>query len=90
MSKRLFQCSGLPVLTVFLFIQRILYVSPQVLCDQYWPLEQGTACFGLFQVTTLERKRGPDYFITTIHLRHVSPSYIIFVRLKQQEGDLAV
>ncbi|XP_067096257.1 receptor-type tyrosine-protein phosphatase V-like isoform X3 [Osmerus mordax] len=41
-----------------------------VLCDQYWPLEQGTACFGLFQVSTLERKRGPDYFITTIRLRH--------------------
>uniref|UniRef100_UPI003AAB7A26 receptor-type tyrosine-protein phosphatase V-like n=1 Tax=Centroberyx gerrardi TaxID=166262 RepID=UPI003AAB7A26 len=40
-----------------------------VLCDKYWPLERGTVCHGLVQVTTLTRKQGPDYFITTINLR---------------------
>ncbi|XP_029912448.1 receptor-type tyrosine-protein phosphatase V-like [Myripristis murdjan] len=41
-----------------------------VLCDQYWPLERGGAvCHGLIQVTTLSRKQGPDYFISTINLR---------------------
>ncbi|KAM9751563.1 receptor-type tyrosine-protein phosphatase V-like [Menidia menidia] len=40
-----------------------------VLCDKYWPLEQGTVYHGPFQVTTVARKQGPDYFITTINLR---------------------
>ncbi|XP_033485613.1 receptor-type tyrosine-protein phosphatase V-like isoform X1 [Epinephelus lanceolatus] len=40
-----------------------------VLCDKYWPLEQGTVYHGLIQVTTVTRKQGPDYFITTINLR---------------------
>ncbi|XP_026188773.1 receptor-type tyrosine-protein phosphatase eta-like isoform X2 [Mastacembelus armatus] len=40
-----------------------------VLCDRYWPLEQGTVYHGLIQVTTVARKQGPDYFITTINLR---------------------
>ncbi|XP_056130938.1 receptor-type tyrosine-protein phosphatase beta-like [Lampris incognitus] len=50
-----------------------------VLCDQYWPLEQGTVCYGLVQVTTLCRKKGPDYFITTINLRRrgCSPERIV-------------
>lgn len=41
-----------------------------VFCDQYWPLERGTECFGSIKVSTLARKRGPDFIITTIHLRH--------------------
>ncbi|XP_029291674.1 receptor-type tyrosine-protein phosphatase V-like [Cottoperca gobio] len=40
-----------------------------VLCDKYWPLDRGTVYHGLIQVTTLTRKQGPDYFITTINLR---------------------
>ncbi|XP_064812692.1 receptor-type tyrosine-protein phosphatase V-like isoform X2 [Oncorhynchus masou masou] len=40
-----------------------------VLCDEYWPMEQGTVSYGVVQVTTVSRKRRPDYFITTIHLR---------------------
>ncbi|XP_040910871.1 receptor-type tyrosine-protein phosphatase V-like isoform X1 [Toxotes jaculatrix] len=40
-----------------------------VLCDKYWPLERGTVYHGLIQVTTVTRKQGPDYFITTINLR---------------------
>ncbi|XP_044067860.1 receptor-type tyrosine-protein phosphatase V-like isoform X2 [Siniperca chuatsi] len=40
-----------------------------VLCDLYWPLEQGTVYHGLIQVTTVTRKQGPDYFSTTINLR---------------------
>ncbi|XP_034028599.1 receptor-type tyrosine-protein phosphatase V-like isoform X2 [Thalassophryne amazonica] len=40
-----------------------------VLCDKYWPLERGTVFHGLIQVTTLTRKQGPDYFVTTINLR---------------------
>ncbi|XP_041711751.1 receptor-type tyrosine-protein phosphatase V isoform X2 [Coregonus clupeaformis] len=40
-----------------------------VLCDEYWPMAQGTVSYGVVQVTTVSRKRGPDYFITTIHLR---------------------
>ncbi|KAG7228218.1 hypothetical protein INR49_013381 [Caranx melampygus] len=40
-----------------------------VLCDRYWPLERGTVHHGLIQVTTVTRKQGPDYFITTINLR---------------------
>ncbi|XP_047451552.1 receptor-type tyrosine-protein phosphatase V-like isoform X2 [Mugil cephalus] len=40
-----------------------------VLCDKYWPLEPRTVYHGLIQVTTVTRKQGPDYFITTINLR---------------------
>ncbi|KAM9506226.1 receptor-type tyrosine-protein phosphatase V-like isoform 1-T2 [Salvelinus alpinus] len=40
-----------------------------VLCDEYWPMEQGTVSYGVVQVTTVSCKRRPDYFITTIHLR---------------------
>ncbi|XP_045549000.1 receptor-type tyrosine-protein phosphatase F isoform X5 [Salmo salar] len=40
-----------------------------VLCYEYWPMEQGTVSYGVVQVTTVSRKRRPDYFITTIHLR---------------------
>ncbi|XP_044208009.1 receptor-type tyrosine-protein phosphatase V-like [Thunnus albacares] len=40
-----------------------------VLCHKYWPLERGTVYHGLIQVTTVTRKQGPDYFITTINLR---------------------
>ncbi|KAM7404917.1 hypothetical protein PAMP_012221 [Pampus punctatissimus] len=40
-----------------------------VLCDKYWPLERGTVHHGLIQVTTVTRKQGPDYFITTMNLR---------------------
>ncbi|XP_020315367.1 receptor-type tyrosine-protein phosphatase V isoform X1 [Oncorhynchus kisutch] len=40
-----------------------------VLCDEYWPMEQGTVSYGAVQVTTVSRKRRPNYFITTIHLR---------------------
>ncbi|XP_076597702.1 receptor-type tyrosine-protein phosphatase V-like isoform X1 [Chaetodon auriga] len=40
-----------------------------VLCEKYWPLERGTVYHGLIQVTTVSRKQGPDYFITTINLR---------------------
>ncbi|XP_072222533.1 receptor-type tyrosine-protein phosphatase V-like [Leuresthes tenuis] len=40
-----------------------------VLCDKYWSLEQGTVYHGLYQVTTVTRKQGPDYFITTVNLR---------------------
>uniref|UniRef100_A0A3Q4HJ06 protein-tyrosine-phosphatase n=1 Tax=Neolamprologus brichardi TaxID=32507 RepID=A0A3Q4HJ06_NEOBR len=38
----------------------------------YWPLDPGTVYHGLIQVTTVTRKKGPDYFITTINLRHVN------------------
>ncbi|XP_034393871.1 receptor-type tyrosine-protein phosphatase V-like isoform X6 [Cyclopterus lumpus] len=41
----------------------------QVMCDKYWPLDRGTVHHGLIQVTTVTRKQGPDYFITTINLR---------------------
>ncbi|KAM9855949.1 receptor-type tyrosine-protein phosphatase V-like isoform 3-T4 [Aulostomus maculatus] len=40
-----------------------------VLCDRYWRLERGTVHHGLIQVTTVTRKQGPDYFISTINLR---------------------
>lgn len=40
-----------------------------VLCEKYWPLERGTVNHGLIQVTTVDHKRGPDYFVTTINLR---------------------
>ncbi|MEQ2231720.1 hypothetical protein ILYODFUR_003576 [Ilyodon furcidens] len=40
-----------------------------IMCDKYWSLEEGTVYHGLFQVTTVTRKQGPDYFITTINLR---------------------
>lgn len=48
----------------------------QVLCDKYWPLQRGTVCHGLIQVTTVARKQGPDYFTTTINLRKVSARHI--------------
>ncbi|XP_063064884.1 receptor-type tyrosine-protein phosphatase V-like isoform X2 [Engraulis encrasicolus] len=41
----------------------------KVLCDQYWPPERGTGCYGDIQVTTVSRKRGLDSYITSIHLR---------------------
>lgn len=47
-------------------------VHVQVLCNQYWPPERGTGCYGALQVTTVSRHRGPDCYITTIHLRQVS------------------
>lgn len=40
-----------------------------VMCDKYWSLEEGRVNHGSFQVTTVTRKQGPDYFITTINLR---------------------
>ncbi|XP_027881037.1 receptor-type tyrosine-protein phosphatase V-like isoform X1 [Xiphophorus couchianus] len=40
-----------------------------VLCEKYWSLEEGTVYHGLFQITTVTRKQGPDYFVTTINLR---------------------
>ncbi|CAJ1084949.1 receptor-type tyrosine-protein phosphatase V-like [Xyrichtys novacula] len=40
-----------------------------VLCDKYWPPDRRTVYYGLIQVTTVARKQGPDYFITTINLR---------------------
>ncbi|XP_019746742.1 receptor-type tyrosine-protein phosphatase eta-like [Hippocampus comes] len=40
-----------------------------VLCDEYWSLEPGTVYHGPFQVTTMARKQGPDYFMSTINLR---------------------
>lgn len=43
----------------------------QVLCEKYWSLEGGTVYHGLFQITTVTRKQGPDYFVTTINLRQV-------------------
>lgn len=43
----------------------------QVLCEKYWPRERGTVNHGLIQVTTVDYKRGPDYFVTTINLRQV-------------------
>lgn len=48
-----------------------MLVFMQVLCEKYWPLEQGSVYHGLIQVTTMARKEGPDYFITTINLRKV-------------------
>uniref|UniRef100_A0A3P8T0I1 protein-tyrosine-phosphatase n=1 Tax=Amphiprion percula TaxID=161767 RepID=A0A3P8T0I1_AMPPE len=35
-----------------------------------------TVYHGLIQVTTVSRKQGPDYFITTINLRQVSERHI--------------
>lgn len=52
-----------------------LFVSVQVLCEKYWPLDRGTVYHGLIQVTTVTRKQGPDYFITTISLRQVREKY---------------
>ncbi|XP_060787612.1 receptor-type tyrosine-protein phosphatase beta-like [Neoarius graeffei] len=46
-----------------------LKTNGQVLCNQYWPPERGTGCYGTLQVTTISRHRGPDCYITTIHLR---------------------
>lgn len=48
------------------------------MCEKYWPLDRGTVHHGLIQVTTVTRKQGPDYFITTINLRQVSKSNIPF------------
>ncbi|KAF7695104.1 receptor-type tyrosine-protein phosphatase beta-like [Silurus meridionalis] len=46
----------------------------KVLCNQYWPPERGTGCYGTLQVTTISRHHGPDCYITAIHLRqHNSP-----------------
>ncbi|XP_077446140.1 receptor-type tyrosine-protein phosphatase V-like isoform X2 [Stigmatopora argus] len=42
-----------------------------VLCNEYWSLQPGTVYHGLFQVTTVARKQGPDYFISTINIRQV-------------------
>ncbi|XP_051949718.1 receptor-type tyrosine-protein phosphatase beta-like isoform X2 [Xyrauchen texanus] len=41
----------------------------KVMCDQYWPPEQGTGCYGTVQVTTVSRQRHPEYYITTIRLK---------------------
>ncbi|XP_030590250.1 receptor-type tyrosine-protein phosphatase V-like [Archocentrus centrarchus] len=41
-----------------------------VLCDSYWPLDPGIVYHGLIKVTTVTRKQGPDYFVTTINLQH--------------------
>ncbi len=60
----------------FKSFKKILYFCVQVLCEKYWPLERGTVYHGLIQVTTVTRKQGPDYFITTINLRQVSKSHI--------------
>lgn len=48
-----------------------MLIFMQVLCEKYWPLEHGSVYHGLIQVTTMARKLGPDYFITTISLRKV-------------------
>ncbi|XP_010740387.3 receptor-type tyrosine-protein phosphatase V isoform X1 [Larimichthys crocea] len=40
-----------------------------LLCDKYWPLERGTVYHGRIQVTTVNRKQGPDYYVSTIVLR---------------------
>ncbi|XP_053536154.1 receptor-type tyrosine-protein phosphatase beta isoform X3 [Ictalurus punctatus] len=49
--------------------------SDKVLCNQYWPPERGTGCYGALQVTTMSRHHGPYCYITTIHLRqHGSPT----------------
>ncbi|XP_077581663.1 receptor-type tyrosine-protein phosphatase V-like [Stigmatopora nigra] len=40
-----------------------------VLCDEYWSLLPGIVYHGPFQVTTVARKQGLDYFISTINLR---------------------
>lgn len=58
----------------------------QVLCEKYWPLERGTVHHGLIQVTTLERKRGPDYFVTAINLRQVRRRLIHHRRAPRQPG----
>ncbi|XP_076859195.1 receptor-type tyrosine-protein phosphatase V-like [Brachyhypopomus gauderio] len=44
--------------------------SGKVMCNQYWPPERGTGCYGAVQVTTVSVHHGPDCYITTIHLRH--------------------
>ncbi|XP_027022514.1 receptor-type tyrosine-protein phosphatase beta-like [Tachysurus fulvidraco] len=44
----------------------------KVLCNQYWPPERGTGCYGALQVTTVSRHHGPDCYITTIHLQQHS------------------
>ncbi|XP_051964295.1 receptor-type tyrosine-protein phosphatase dep-1-like isoform X2 [Xyrauchen texanus] len=41
----------------------------KVMCDQYWPPEQGTGCYGTVQVTTVSCQRHPEYYITTIRLQ---------------------
>ncbi|XP_066500733.1 receptor-type tyrosine-protein phosphatase V-like [Hoplias malabaricus] len=41
----------------------------KTLCNQYWPPEKGTGCYGTVQVTTRSRQYGPDSYITTLHLR---------------------
>ncbi|XP_051524763.1 receptor-type tyrosine-protein phosphatase beta-like isoform X2 [Myxocyprinus asiaticus] len=41
----------------------------KVMCDQYWPPERGTGCYGTLQVTTVSRQRHPEYYITTIRLQ---------------------
>ncbi|KAI4895096.1 hypothetical protein NFI96_026233 [Prochilodus magdalenae] len=43
--------------------------SGKILCNQYWPLERGTGCYGTVQVTTISCHRGSDCYITTINLR---------------------
>ncbi|KAG9270222.1 receptor-type tyrosine-protein phosphatase V-like [Astyanax mexicanus] len=41
----------------------------KIMCNQYWPPERGTGCYGAVQVTTISCQRGPEYYITTLHLR---------------------
>ncbi|KAJ8370900.1 hypothetical protein SKAU_G00109280 [Synaphobranchus kaupii] len=43
----------------------------KVLCEPYWPQERVSVSYGGVQVTTLFQQRGPDSFITTLHLRQM-------------------
>ncbi|XP_028850093.1 receptor-type tyrosine-protein phosphatase V-like [Denticeps clupeoides] len=48
--------------------------SGKVLCDQYWPPERGTGCYGNIQVTTATCKRCPESYITSIYLQQSGSS----------------
>ncbi|KAM8863075.1 receptor-type tyrosine-protein phosphatase V-like isoform 3-T4 [Spinachia spinachia] len=57
----------------------------QVMCEKYWPLDRGTVLHGIIQVTTVTRKQGPDYFITTINLRQ--KCFLRFREIIRQTGS---
>ncbi|KAL4645950.1 receptor-type tyrosine-protein phosphatase V-like [Arapaima gigas] len=43
----------------------------KVLCEQYWPQDCTSLCYGRYQVTSVRRRHGPGCLITTLRLRQM-------------------